>query len=134
MKCEYNNSCYETAQDGIYIEYSWNVENNLEAEFEISYTIEGEEHELNVCEGCKDDIEGNCEEYKDSEFHWEERIREPTKSYAGRRSVKGLYHIHKPWTTAEHDKWIRGWHKKYPHLCKGEKNTFPYKCTEKCYN
>lgn len=132
MKCELNNSCYETAKDGIYIEYDWNTENNLEAEFDVNYSYKGDDIEVSVCEGCRSDIEFNCDFDEDYEWFSEERIREPTRSYEGRKSGKN-YLIQKPWTVKERTKWIKGWHKKYPHLCDGDKNTFPYKCTEKCF-
>ncbi len=128
MKCEYNNSCYETAKDGYYIEYDWNVEDNLEAEFEVWYDIDGSEIVINVCEGCKGDIEDSCEREDNYEWSGERRIRPQTEGYKGRRSVKYHYHIQNTaWTEKERMAWMNKWHK-------NNKKHLGKRCTEACWN
>lgn len=128
--CTYNNNCYETADDGTYIEYDWNVADNLEAEFEVTYFIDGDEIQQDACEGCLRDIEDNCEEEENYEFGFAKRIREHTKSLSHKRTSRGHYTITKPWTLDQKKRWFRKWHKDNPHLCEGENG----KCVEECWN
>lgn len=107
--CDYNNSCYETAEDNVYIEYDWNVADNLEAEFTVEYVLEGTEHELDVCEGCLRDIEDNCEDYEDSYIQKVTRLRPRHKHVPYQRSRKGHHFIRKPWTKEEAEAWQEKW-------------------------
>jgi len=110
-RCDYNNGCYETAADNVYIEYDWNVADNLEAEFTVEYVIEGSECELDVCEGCLADIEDNCEEYENSYIQKITRLRPRHANVPYQRSRKGHHTIRQPWTQEEADAWQAKWRK-----------------------
>jgi len=132
MKCEFNNGCYETAQDGTYIECAWNIPNNFEAKIRLEISYDGEMQEWNVCEGCADDLINTCEgeiNY-DSESKKklisEVRFAPKTKSFAKRKSTKNIM-IQKPWTEEQRKSFFRKLHKSW--------NKHPEeKCIEVCYN
>lgn len=106
-KCQYNNSCYETAEDGSYIECEWNIIDNLPAKIKICFTDDGDDREWLVCEGCAIDIEQQCEDNENKEFDSEERFIEKTKSFENRRTVKGKYFIRKVMTQKQYKVFIR---------------------------
>jgi len=120
MKCEFNNSCYETAQDGTYCECDWNIENNLEAKIELEIDYDGETQVWNVCEGCAEDLRESCKggDFETDEVKYfvsEKRFAEKTKSFSKNRSTKTRT-IRQNWTQEEADKWQEDWRAK----CKKE--------------